>query len=142
MIAELLFGGITHHYIGSTLNYCNVINKGTGTIKHAYSGVLVGSDDFRAGIIVGRDSACGKISGLLTSFKFTDKIHGIIGGYNTNYKEFSKRNIVPSQVFGITPVVGVDFKFPLVSTKDYKVSLDTLVAIGIITHGVSVKFEF
>jgi len=145
MIFELFFGGITHHYIASQLNYCNVINKSVGTIKHGYGAILIGNEKNRGGIIVGKDSACGNIYGGLGSFSsFKKNLNLIVGAYNVNRKEFYDRKITPFSVFGVTPIAGLNYKLPLYKKtykkRNLKISFDTIVSLGIITHGLSVTF--
>ena len=140
MLFELFLGGITHHPISPQLNYCNAINKSTGTIKHRYGAVLVGNKDFKIGGIIGQDSVCAPIKGVLSSSRITDKLHFIAGGYNTNDKQFKNRGIQPVKIGGFTPVLGLDYKVPIYESKNFKASFDTIFSVGIISHGISFNF--
>jgi len=139
MITTLIFGGITHHYFQQKLNYCNKINK-VGTIKNNYTGILIGNKKAQIGIMKGRDSACAKIKGILSSLNFSKKMSFMIGGYNANFKEFRDRSMEPPSIGGITPVIGLNYKLPIYKTNTTKISLDTLFSIGIVTHALSVTF--
>lgn len=140
MILSILMGGITHHYIGSHLPYCNTINN-YGTISHSYTAVMVGNSKAKAGVLIGKDSACGPIFGGLSSFALTEYTEFVLGGYNTNFKQFRQRGIEPPTLFNITPVIGIDFKLPVIQTEEFKVSVDNLVSLGIITHSVNFTFK-
>ena len=140
MLFELFLGGITHHTIAPQLNYCNVINKSTGTIKHRYGALLVGNEDFKIGGIIGQDSVCAPIRGLLSSTKITDNLQFMLGGYNVNTKQFLDRGIQPVKMYGITPLIGLAYKIPIYENENIKTSFDTLISFGIISHGISVKF--
>jgi hypothetical protein len=139
MLTTIILGGITHHYIAPKLNYCNTINN-IGTIQNNYIGVMVGNKRFQGGFIKGKDSACANITGLISSYNLSDNFNFMVGGYNTNFKEFEQRNMVPPSVFGVTPIVGVNYKIPLYENKKTKISLDTLFSVGIVTHGIAVTF--
>lgn len=132
---SLLYGGITHHYLGSNLPYCNRINN-FGTIHNEYFIGLVGSDEIKVGALVGKDSACGSIAGPVSTFKINPYFDLVLGGYNTNFNKFRKLGIEPPSVIGITPVAGIDFKLPV--TKN--ISLDTIMSYGIITHAIRINF--
>ena len=139
MIVSLILGGITHHYLAHDLPYCDTIND-VGTIKNPYAIVMVGDEDVKVGFLKGKDSACGDIYGPISSFRLSDNFDFILGGYNTNFKEFNDRGITPPSVGGVTPVVGLNYSLPLYESETVKASFDTLFSIGIITHGV--KFTF
>ena len=139
MIVSLILGGITHHYLGHSLPYCNTINS-VGTIKNPYAIVMAGDKDAKIGFLKGKDSACGDIYGPISSFRLSDSFDFILGGYNTNFKEFNDRGITPPSIGGVTPVVGLNYSLPLYESETVKASFDTLFSIGIITHGV--KFTF
>lgn len=136
MLFSLLIGGLTHHYIGSNLPYCNTVNN-WGTIQHEYVAGMIGSKDFQAGIIVGKDSACGNIVGPITSTRINKNFSVVLGGYNTNYNDFRKKGIEPPSINGITPVAGMDYSLFLTEN----ISLDTVVSIGIITHGIKITLR-
>jgi hypothetical protein len=136
---SLLYGGITHHYLASSLPYCNKINN-HGSIHNEYVIALVGNKDRKFGLIGGKDSACGSIFGPISSFTVTEQIEFIAGGYNTNFNKFKKLNIEPPSIGGITPVVGLDFKLPIYKTETFKIGIDTLVSFGIVTHSLRIDF--
>lgn len=141
MYATILYGGITHHYMASNLDYCNRVgNNSFGTIHNEYVIGMVGSRENKVGFIKGKDSACGNIFGGVASSSISENVDLIVGGYNTNKEAFYKRNIEPPSFNGITPVFGLDFKIPIYKTESYKISLDNLVSFGIITHALSVSF--
>jgi hypothetical protein len=137
---SLIYGGITHHYLAKDLPYCNPIKGGMGTIHNEYVIAMAGSKDFRLGLISGKDSACGNIMGPISATRISDNIDFMLGGYNTNFKKFRDRMIEPPSIGGITPVVGLDFKIPLFEYEDTKLSLDTLVSFGVITHAINLSF--
>lgn len=139
MLTTLLLGGITHHYFGHDLNYCNLIND-VGTIQNNYVGVLVGSKDFQFGMIAGKDSACGDIVGPIASFNVNDRFSFIAGGYNTNHQKFDNRGINPVTSGDITPVLGFDYKIPLYKSDKTTISLDNIISIGIITQAITFSF--
>lgn len=139
MITTILLGGITHHYLASNLNYCNTIND-VGTIYNQYTIVMVGNENAKLGFLKGRDSACGDIFGPISSFKVSDNVDFVLGGYNTNIQAFEERGILPPTIGGITPVVGFNFKIPLIKTRSYEVNLNNLISFGIATHAISVDF--
>jgi hypothetical protein len=135
MEASLLYGGITHHYIASKLNYCNKINN-YGTIHNEYVIGMVGSKKFKAGFIKGTDSACGSIFGPLASYSIYKNLELIVGGYNTNFDAFNARGIKPMAIGSITPIIGLDYRIFV-----YKnLSIDTLVSYGVISHSLRVDF--
>lgn len=136
---SLIYGGITHHYLASNLPYCNRINN-SGTIHNEYVIGLAGSKDFRVGVLSGKDSACGNIIGPIMAAGISENVDFMLGGYNTNFKEFHKLGIEPPSIGGYTPVVGLDFKLNLYDGESVKVNLDNLVSLGIITHAISVNF--
>ena len=139
MIVSLILGGITHHYLAYDLPYCDTIND-VGTIKNPYAIVMAGNENVKVGFLKGKDSACGDIYGPISSFRLSDNFDFILGGYNTNFKEFNDRGITPPSIGGVTPVVGVNYSLPLYESETVKASFYTLFSIGIITHGV--KFTF
>jgi hypothetical protein len=141
MYATILYGGITHHYMASKLNYCNRINNNDfGTIHNEYVIGLVGSKENKIGFIKGKDSACGDIFGGIATSAISQNVDLVFGGYNTNTEDFHKRNIEPPSFGGITPVFGLDFKIPIYQGDGYRISLDNLVSFGIITHALSINF--
>lgn len=135
MLTTILLGGITHHYMGSNLPFCNRIND-VGTITNPYIVAMRGTSEFKAGMILGTDSACGFIAGPISSLRITNNLDFILGAYNTNFKEFNDLGIRPATVWGVTPVFGLDYKIKLSD----RVSLDNLISIGIISHAISVSF--
>lgn len=141
MILSLLYGGITHHYLGSNLPYCNRIGGNEfGTIHNEYIIGLVGDNKTKIGGIVGKDSACGSIFGPVATFNIEEDLDFVIGGYNTNYKEFHDLNIEPPSFNGITPIVGLDYRIPIYKSKNTTVSVDNVISIGIISHSLRVDF--
>jgi len=138
-MVSLLYGGITHHYLGSSLPYCNRINN-AGTIQHEYVVALVGDSTQKFGLIAGKDSACGAILGPVASFAVSNYVDFVVGGYNTNFQKFKKINIEPPSMFGVTPIVGMDFKIPLYKSESVDIGLDNIVSFGIITHAI--RFDF
>jgi hypothetical protein len=70
----------------------------------------------------------------------SEDVEFLIGGYNTNFKDFEKLGIQPPSISGITPVVGLDFRIPIYEDRDVKFTIDNLVSIGIITHAIRVDF--
>lgn len=136
---SLLYGSITHHFIGSQLPYCNRINS-NGSIHNEYVIAMVGDDDTKVGILKGKDSACGNIMGPVSSFKMSDNFELILGAYNTNFKKFNKLGIQPPTLSGVTPVAGLDYRLPIYKNSKLRITLDNLVSIGIITHSLRVDF--
>lgn len=139
MNIALLYGGLTHHYISSNLNYCNRINN-NGSIFNEYYIAMVGSKNNKVGIIKGKDSVCGNIFGVITSNKIYDNLDMIIGGYNTNLNKFKQRNISPPNINKVTPVIGLNFKIPIYEDKSYKINFNNVISYGIITHSIGVEF--
>lgn len=135
MLTTILLGGLTHHYIGSNLPYCNRINS-VGTITNPYVVVMNGTETAKAGFIFGVDSACGTIAGPVSSFKLSENVDFIAGAYNTNFKQFRDLGIEPPTFAGITPVIGINYKLRLSD----RVSLDNIVSFGIISHAISLSF--
>lgn len=135
MLTTILLGGLTHHFLGSNLPYCNRINN-FGSIVNPYAVVMRGTEDLKAGFILGTDSACGSIVGPVSSFKLSDNVDFIAGVYNTNFREFNKLGIEPPSIAGLTPVLGINYKVKLNKT----LSLDNIVSIGIISHAISFSF--
>ncbi len=136
---SLIYGGITHHLIASNLNYCNTIND-YGTIHNEYFIGMTGNSKAKLGMILGKDSACGSIYGPISSFSIYKNLDFMIGGYNTNFKEFRDRNIEPLSVYNITPIIGIDYKIPIVKSDSFEINLHNLLSIGIVTHALSVDF--
>ena len=58
LMISLMYGGITHHYMAPTLNYCKTINN-VGTIHNEYVIAMAGSANAKIGILKGKDSAIG-----------------------------------------------------------------------------------
>ena len=137
MVLSLLYGGITHHYLGSSLPYCNRIgNNSFGTIHNEYVIGLIGNEQSKIGLISGKDSACGNILGPIATTNMSDNIDFVFGGYNTNFKKFHELGIEPPSIAEFTPVVGLDYKIKLSNN----ISIDNLISIGIITHSVRIDF--
>lgn len=101
---------------------------------------MAGTNKAKIGVLTGRDSVCGRIVGPISSFRISENVDFMLGGYNTNFNSFKARGIEPSSIYGITPVVGLDFKIPLIKTDTFRVDLDNLVSVGIVTHAISVSF--
>ena len=135
MLSTILLGGLTHHFLGSSLPYCNRVNN-FGSIVNPYTVVMGGTKDIKAGIILGTDSACGTIVGPVSSFKLSDNVDFIAGAYNTNFKEFNKLGIAPPSIAGLTPVVGINYKIKLNKT----LGLDNIISIGIVSQALSISF--
>lgn len=136
---SLMFGAITNHFIGHDLNYCNKMNN-VGTIHNEYVIAMAGSKDVQVGLIKGKDSVCADISGLISSFRLDDNFRLIIGGYNTNEKQFKQRGIEPPTINGITPVIGIDYEIYLHKSDNLELVLHNLVSLGITTHSIGVNF--
>ena len=135
MLYSVLFGIMTHHFIGSDLPYCNTLNA-SGTIQNPYAVVMAGNEDAKLGAIVGKDSACGDIVGPIGSVRIRRHISFVLGFYNTNFKEFRALGMEPPSVGGVTPVAGVDISVPIAGP----VSFDTIISMGIITHAIRMDF--
>jgi hypothetical protein len=101
---------------------------------------MAGNNSAKIGILSGKDSACGNILGPVASFRIQEDIDFMLGGYNTNFKKFNELGMKPVNVAGFTPVIGVNLKVNLYNSKLYKINLDNLFSLGIITHGISVNF--
>ena len=101
---------------------------------------MAGTSKARLGVLAGTDSVCGRILGPISSFRVSENVDLMLGGYNTNISNFKARGIEPPSFYGITPVAGLDFKIPLIKTNTYQVNLDNLVSVGIVTHAISVSF--
>lgn len=127
-------GGITNHYIAYSANYCNKINN-YGTINNEYVIAMVGNKN-KLGILKGKDSACGNITGVISSMSMSDNLDFVLGGYNANIKTFAKRGLIPPNINGITPVVGLNYKLDI--TDNLK--LNNVVSYGITTHFISYEF--
>ncbi len=135
LTTSVLLGLMTHHYVGSSLPYCNTINN-WGTIQNPYAVVMVGDDRIRGGLIAGKDSACGDIVGPVGALSIIDSVQIVMGAYNTNTKKFADRGIQVPSIGGMTPVLGLDYSIPI--TK--RLFLDTIVSLGVITHAIRVTF--
>lgn len=131
----IMLGGLTHHYVGSNLNYCNKVSN-FGSIINPYTVAMYGTKTKKAGIIVGKDSVCGNIIGPITSFSFNKSLDVIAGGYNTNKDKFNNRQIQPMSIGNITPVLGLNYKIPLSKS----LSLNNVISFGIITHAIGIEF--
>jgi hypothetical protein len=137
MVLSLLYGGITHHYLGSSLPYCNRIsNNKFGTISNEYFIGLAGNKNNKIGFISGKDSACGNIFGPITTVNISNNIDFVLGAYNTNKKEFNKLNIEPPSIAGVTPVIGLDYRIRITNN----VSIDNVISLGIVTHSIRIDF--
>jgi hypothetical protein len=135
MITSILLGGLTHHYLLPKENYCNQVNN-QGSIVNPYVISMVGSETLKTGVILGKDSACANIFGSVSSVNLYKNIDLMVGAYNANTREFNNRGLQPVEYYGITPIIGIDYRIKLY--KD--VTLDTLVSMGIITHALRVDF--
>ena len=114
MVLSLFYGGITHHYLASNLPYCNRINNNSfGTIHNEYVIGLIGDEDFKVGVLSGKDSACGNILGPITTTKLSDNVDFVLGGYNTNFDKFHKLAIEPPSIGGTPFQVRKSRKDPL-----------------------------
>lgn len=138
-MVSILYGGITNHFIGSNLNYCNSLNK-IGTIHNEYAIVLTGSKNKQIGFIKGKDSVCSNIFGIISSFRIDQNIRIIAGGYNTNTRDFEKRNIRPVSIKGYTPLIGMDYELPIYKSTNFEIVFHNLLSLGITTHSVGVNF--
>jgi hypothetical protein len=136
---SLLYGGITNHFIGHDLNYCNKLNN-IGTIHNEYVIAMVGDKNIQAGLIKGKDSVCSNITGPIASFRLDEDIRLIMGGYNTNVNDFKKRGIQPPNVGSFTPVIGIDYEIYLYKSNNFEVVAHNLISLGITTHSIGVNF--
>jgi hypothetical protein len=136
---SIIYGGITHHYLASSLPYCNRINN-VGSIHNEYVIGMAGTEDFRMGILSGKDSACGNIVGPITATKIYENVDFMLGGYNTNFDDFHELGIKPPSIGGITPIVGLNFKIPVYEDGTFKINLDNLISFGIVSHAISLNF--
>ena len=135
MITSILLGGLTHHYLLPRGNYCNQIN-GQGSIVNPYVISMVGNERLKTGIILGRDSSCSNIFGSVSSVNLYKNIDLMVGAYNANTKQFNNIGLNPVEYYGITPILGIDYRIKL-----YKnITLDTLVSVGIVTHALRIDF--
>jgi len=132
---SIMLGGLTHHYVGSNLNYCNKINN-FGSIANPYVVVMAGNKNSKIGLITGKDSVCANIVGPISSFYIKENLDVIVGGYNVNRAEFKEREIQPFSISGFTPVLGINYKIPI--TKN--ISVNNLVSFGIITQSIGINF--
>ena len=120
------------------LNYCKKIG-GLGTITNPYVIGMVGNTNspWKVGGLVGKDSVCGNIGGVIATYEFNKNWELVVGGYNTNYKKFINRGFEPVTIGKtITPVVGLNHRLYL----NKNISLNTTISLGIITHGL--RFDF
>jgi hypothetical protein len=136
---SIIYGGITHHYLASSLPYCNRINN-VGSIHNEYVIGMAGTEDFRMGILSGKDSACGNIVGPITATKIYENVDFMLGGYNTNFDDFHELGIKPPSIGGITPAIGLNYKLSLYNGENIKIKLENIISFGIITHALSVNF--
>ena len=139
MLMTLILGGITHHYMSPHLNYCNQINR-VGSIQNDYGMVMVGNAHAKLGVIKGEDSACGDIFGIVGSISVSERFDFMIGGYNTNFRAFEERNMVPVSIGGATPILGLNYKIPVYKGESTTVEINNLISFGIITHAISFTF--
>lgn len=138
---SLLLGGITHHFIGSSLPYCGRINNNDfGTIQNSYVIGMIGDDDLKIGIISGKDSACANIVGPVVSARMAENLDFVLGAYNTNFKSFHKLGIQPPSINGQTPIVGLNYKINLYDGDNFKVNINNIVSVGIVSHALSIDF--
>jgi hypothetical protein len=135
MLTTILLGGMTHHYIGSSLPYCNKIND-LGTITNPYVVVMAGDTKIKSGFILGTDSACGTIVGPVSSIRLADNLDFVLGAYNTNFRKFNDLGIEPSTVTGLTPIIGFNYKIPITT----KISLDNILSFRIVSQALSTSF--
>jgi hypothetical protein len=140
LMISLIAGGITHHYIASHLKYCNRINN-SGTIVNEYFILSAGTEEGRLGLLKGKDSACGDIYGAMVFASVNPYLDFVVGGYNTNFDAFRRRKMHPVVESEITPVIGVNFRIPLYTSKDFSVNIENLISYGITTHGIGVTFN-
>jgi hypothetical protein len=135
MIFSILLGGLTHHYVLPEGNYCGQVNN-YGSIVNPYVISMVGSEKLKTGMILGKDSSCSNIFGSVSSVNLYKNIDLMVGAYNTNTREFNNRGLQPIEYYGMTPILGIDYRIKL-----YKnITLDTLVSLGIVTHALRVDF--
>jgi len=132
---SIMLGGLTHHYIGSSFNYCNKLND-FGSIANPYTVVMAGTKNSKIGLITGKDSVCANILGPISSFYLKENLDVIVGGYNVNREEFKKRQIEPLSIGGFTPVLGVNYKLPITNN----ISINNLISFGIITQSIGINF--
>lgn len=138
LTTTLVFGFMTHHFFAPSLDYCAKIG-GLGTIINPHAAILVGHSDYKIklGLMAGKDSVCGNIRGVMGTYEINDSWEFVFGGYNTNYQLFVNRGFEPIHIGKkITPIVGFNHKFKL----SENVSLNTIVSMGIIVHGI--RFDF
>jgi hypothetical protein len=136
---SLIAGGITHHYIASSSNYCNRFGN-TSTIHNPFVMALKGDYTSRYGFILGQDSACGIIAGPVAAFGLNSHVDFIAGAYNVNYDAFRKIKVEPLAIMGVTPIAGFNLKFPIYKSKEYTINSENLISTGTITHALSVNF--
>lgn len=139
MLYTLILGGLTNHYIGSSLPFCNRINN-VGTIINPYAIALVGNENAKFGAIVGTDSMCNKIAGPISSFKLGENFDFVLGAYNNNYRHANPKQMESLGFPRITPVLGVNYKISLYKSTNFSVELNNVLSLGITTHALAVNF--
>lgn len=140
--ALVLVGGITFHpFSPSNIQnrYKNHIGD-YGMIFNPYTAVMLGSDRFKTGAIVGTDSVGGSILGSISHFKLTSNLGLVVGGYNYNRSTFKAKKLTSKNIAGITPIVGIDVSFKLYEGKNYTVESHNVLGL-ITTHAIGIKFN-
>jgi len=140
MIVSLSLGLLSHHIVNPQLDYCGKINN-SGTIQNSYIIATVGDQDFRGGVIVGKDSTCSTIKGLVFEKNLYKNLDLVFGVYNTNTKAYHNRGIGPVTLDGrSTPIIGVNYKISIYKSKNFTVNLHNLINPYLTSHAVNFSF--
>ena len=141
MIITLSMGLLTHHIVGEDLDYCNQIND-LGTISNTYFTLTAGEERGHVGAIIGQDSVCGNIFGVMGEYFITKNIGVVLGAYNTNTKQYNDRGIDPLNLDGteITPIIGLNYKTYLHKSEDYGIILNNLITPYILSSSIGIQF--
>ena len=138
----ILLGGLTTHPFSPSFIQDRYKNHlGNGIISNPYAGLMIGSDIFKTGILLGKDSVNGTIYGSISQFKLHNNISFVFGGYNYNKNIYKDRGLTSPNFRGITPIVGLDLNFELYKGKGYTIESHNILS-GITTHSIGIKFKF
>jgi hypothetical protein len=155
---QLGFGGFTPHFGSTKKNYCNQWNN-TGIIVNKSYSLRVMGETYGFTYLVGNDSICSDIEGILFHFILEKDEwieYGItVGGYaydEGNWVEHAEKTPdgidapepVQFEYFGrrIVPMLALDVGVQLIKRDNWSLLLRNLFTPVIFNHSLAVEYRF
>jgi hypothetical protein len=155
---QLGFGSLTPHFSSSKKNYCNQWNN-TGIIVNKTYYLRVVGEKFGMSYLVGNDSICSEIEGLLIHYMLERYEYVDVGisfggyAYNANnWTEHAKKT--PSGIDApeplhtkigdkdVVPVLALDVGIHLIKSDVWSLKLNNLLTPVIFNHSIAFEYRF